>query len=116
MLKKDYVTKKENYRPFSLLPAISGIFGNFFTLADMIFEDISLSLFVWLHTAQHALLALVEKWKSQLDKKGCSAVVLMDLSKAFDVVNHDLLLAKMQAYGFHNTPLALFKAYVTSRL
>ena len=50
--------------------------------------------------AQTALLGLVEKWKASLDEKGYAGTVLMDLSKAFDTINHELLLARLNAYGF----------------
>ena len=51
-------------------------------------------------STQTALLRLVEKWKASLDKKGHAVAVLMDLSKAFDTINHELLLAKLNAYSF----------------
>ena len=45
-------------------------------------------------STQDALLSLIEKWKKVLDNKGYSGVILMDLSKAFNTINHDLLIAK----------------------
>ena len=56
---------------------------------------------------QTALLSLLEKWKSTLDKKGFAGAVLMDLSKAFDTINHELLIAKLNAYGFSEPSLNL---------
>ena len=59
---------------------------------------------------QTALLSFLEKWKSILDKKGFAEAVLMDLSKAFDTINHELLIAKLNAYGFSEPSLKLSKA------
>ena len=65
-------------------------------------------------STQQALLSLIEKWKNILDKKGYGGAVLMDLSKAFDTLNHDLLIAKLHAYGFTRESLKLIKSYLTN--
>ena len=65
---------------------------------------------------QTALLSLLEKWKSILDKKGFSGAVLMDLSKAFDTINHELLIAKLDAYAFNKKSLELILDYLSNRL
>ena len=46
-----------------------------------------------------ALLSVIEKWKTVLDNKGFGGAVLMNLSKAIDTINHDLLIAKFHAHG-----------------
>ena len=67
------------------------------------------------YSAQHALLSLLEKWRIALDNKEYAGAVLMDLSKAFDSLNHDLLLAKLHAYGFERDALLLMRSYLTNR-
>ena len=61
--------------------------------------------------AQHALIALIEKWKESLDNKGYAGAIFMDLSKAFDTINHQLLVAKLYAYG----ALTLILNYLSNR-
>ena len=56
-----------------------------------------------------------EKWGATLDNRGCSGVLLTDLSKAFDCLSHDLLLAKLEAYGFDYMPVKLLHSYLTDR-
>ena len=67
------------------------------------------------YSTQHALLILLEKWRTILDKKGYAGAILMDLSKAFDTLNHELLIAKLAAYGFDKSSLRLIKSYLSNR-
>ena len=64
--------------------------------------------------AQYALLSMVEKWKQSLDNGGHAGAVLMDLSKAFDTLNHELLIAKLSA-GFDKSALTIISDYLTNR-
>ena len=50
-----------------------------------------------------------------LDNKEYGGAILMDLSKAFDTINHDLLIAKLHVYGFSKESLKLIKSYLTNR-
>ena len=50
--------------------------------------------------SQDALISLTVRWRKSLDDKGYRGAVLLDLSKAFDTLNYDLLIAKLHAYGF----------------
>ena len=58
---------------------------------------------------------MLEKWKLSIDNKGFAGGVLMDLSKAFDTINHQLLLAKSHAYGFSKQALDIICSYLSNR-
>ena len=51
-------------------------------------------------STHYALLSLIERWRLCLDKQGFAVALLMNLSKAFDTINHELFTAKLHAYGF----------------
>ena len=53
---------------------------------------------------------MLEIWKKVLDKGGYICAIFMDLSKAFHPLNHDLLIAKLGAYGFETDALRYMKA------
>ena len=50
------------------------------------------------HSTQHALFRLIEKWLAKFDLGGYAGTILIDLSKAYDRLSHDLLIAKLEAY------------------
>ena len=58
---------------------------------------------------------MLERWKKALDKKHMTCALLTDLSKAFDYINHVLLTAKLEAYGFDNDSLGYIYSYLTHR-
>ena len=58
---------------------------------------------------------MLEKWKLSIDSKGFAGRVLIDLSKAFDTINHPLLLAKLYAYGFSKQTLAVICSYLSNQ-
>ena len=65
---------------------------------------------------QHALLRLIETCKKTLDKGGFAGALLMDLSKAFDCLSHELLIAILSAYGFSPSALRLIHSYLSESL
>ena len=58
---------------------------------------------------------MIEKWKLSLDTKGFAGGILMDLSMAFDTINHNLLIAKLHAYGFNIDALEIISDYLCNR-
>ena len=110
---------KENYMPISILPTIS-------TIYEKLIEDQLSTYFMNIlskfqygfrkgFSAQHCLIYMIEKWKKSIDNKGAAGVLLTDLSKAFDCLNHGLLIAKLDAYGLDYPSLNLINSYLTNR-
>ena len=67
------------------------------------------------HNTQHALLKVIETWRAMLNKGNKVGVIIMDLSKAFHTLNHNLLLCKLKAYGFNKNALTFIQNYFTNR-
>ena len=117
--KKNDTLSVGNYRPVSVLPSVSKILERIMKkqLLSYINQFLSRSLCGYRkgYNTQTALLSLIEKWKSILDRSGFAGAVLMDLSKAFDTINHELLVAKLHAYGFDKNSLRVIFSYLTDR-
>ena len=109
----------KNYRPVSILPIISKVFEKVLSeqlseYFDNIFHNF-LCAFRKGHGCQTTLLRLLEDWKSALDKNYFVAAILMDLSKAFDCLPHDILLCKLTAYGLSSKSVTLLGNYLSNR-
>ena len=111
VFEKNNPLSKENYRPVSVPPIISKVFQKLMQNQINLHIKSFLSPCLCGHrnsfNSQHALISLIERWRKSLDNKGCGGAVLMDLSKAFYTLNHDLLIAKLHAYGFDTNTLKL---------
>ena len=111
--------EKNNYRPVSVLSAISKIFERkLYYQIDNFFQNRLSKLqcgFRKGFSAQHCLIVLIEKWKRAMDQKKYAGLLTSDLSKAFDCINHDLIIAKLEAYGFGYSALKLVRSYLRNR-
>ena len=67
------------------------------------------------HSTSHALTSLTEKIKQTIDKGNYGCSVFIDVKKAFDTVNHSILLRKLEYYGVKDIPLQCFQSYLSGR-
>ena len=119
--KKDERTNPKNFRPVALLPILSKI------LERAIFQQFTeyLESNCILHPSHHgfrsahstctALLQMYDTWTEAQAEGELSAVIMLDMSAAFDVVDHDILLNKMDLYGFSDCSLNWLRSYLTER-
>ena len=117
--KKDDKIDKENYHPRSILPNLSKVYerlmyNQIYPYFQTIFSKFQCGFRKGFNT-QHCLLAMVEKWRKTLDAGGETGVVLTDLSKAFDCIDHNLLVAKLSAYGSEKQSINFIYSYLTKR-
>ena len=115
--KKKDATDKSNYRPFTILPLLSIIFEKvmYTQLHDYIgnFLNQLLCGFRNAHSTQLALFRLIQSWQKELDESGFVGTILMDLAEAYDCLPHDLMVAKLEAYGISKESLQLKTGYLS---
>ena len=120
IFKKDDPLDKENYRPVSILPLLSKVFEKLIykqlsNYAESFLSSILCGFRKVHNNQQHALFKLLHSWQKELDQKGFVVTILMDLSKAYDCIPHDLLIAKLESYGIDKIGLSLILDYLSRR-
>ena len=112
-------TAEKNFRPVSVLNTFSKIYEKVMKQQLIVYLDTTLSVFIGAYRkaygTQHVLIRLLEDWKTKLDNNYIVGALLMDLSKAFDCIPHDLLIAKLNAYGADENALVLIYSYLKRR-
>ena len=121
LYKKGNINSITNYRPISLLPTLSKVFER------VIFNQLYLYLyhnnllseeqygFRANHSAELAAIKLADYIVQEIDRKLTPVNIYIDLSKAFDTLNFDILLYKLQYYGITDIALKLLKSYMSNR-
>ena len=117
VFKKNSRTDKENYRPVSILPNISKIYERclykqLYDYFDVIFSRNQCG-FRKGFSVVNCLLPMIEKWRESLDQGGAYGALLTDLAKAFDCLSHELIIAKLYAYGVYMPSLKVINSYLS---
>ena len=116
------VVFNENYRPISILPVVSKVFERevFRQLYSYLTENSLLSKFQSgfrpKHSPATALIQMGDEWLENMDNGKLNGVVFLDIKKAFDSINHHILLNKMnEQFGIFGMELKWFQSNLTNR-
>ena len=110
-----------NYRPISILPTVSKIFEKHINKHLMAFLNkyklihANQSGFRQKHSCQTALVKLIDQWLTCIDKGDIIGTVFLDFRKAFDLVDHSILIEKLSLYKCKNNTLDLLSSYLHAR-
>ena len=111
-----------NFRPISLLPTLAKIIKNLVKVRlENFFDRFGLLSsmqfgFRSSKSTNDAMFSFLEDFYLQLNEGEGAAAVFCDLSKAFDCVNHGILLSKLEAYGLRGASLSWFASYLSRRV
>ena len=119
--KKGDKCQPDNYRPISLLPCVSKLLErvvqkqllNYLNDNDILVKE--QSGFRSKHSTTTALIKVTDKWLEAIDQGKCTGCVFVDLHKAFDTVNHQILIKKLSDIGVQVTSIIWFQNYLMKR-
>ena len=109
-------TNKKHFRPVSLNILLSKIYERNMhsQILSFMADFFSPNLFGYRrgYKTQDLMLSMIEMWRKAIDENKVAGAILTDLSKALDCLSHDLLIAKLEAYGFDKPALKLIRDYL----
>ena len=114
-------TSVNNYRPISILSTINKIFEKIIYSRLVNYIDKFKLLYKYQfgfrknHSTEHVLIELTDQIKLNIGENKMSCGIFIDLSKAFDTVNHKILLGKLEHYGIRGNALHLLESYLSDR-
>ena len=111
----------EQFRPISVIPVVARVFESL--VFQQLYSYVSGSgLLHWAqsgfrphHCTQDVLLKVTDDWRASIDRNEVVGAVFLDLRKAFDSINHNLLLHKLHVYGVRGEELLWFQSYLSDR-
>ena len=114
-------TDVSNYRPISILPCLSKVLERI--MYNRLYEYLQINEILYnkqfgfqpKHSTQHAVMELISEITDGFEKNMYTLGIFIDLSKAFDTVNHEILLNKLKNYGIKNKNLLWFENYLSNR-
>ena len=121
LFKKGSVLKPKNYRPISLLPLISKLFEKIIHLQTQNYLDKNNILYKYQsgfrtkHSTDTCLSLLNDKILTGIDNGLLTGMILIDLQKAFDTIDHEIFLSKLTFLGFSESTILWYKSYLTNR-
>ena len=115
-------TDLNNYRPISVISTVAKIFKKI--IYDQLYQYLNengllnsgQSSFRSLHSTLTALLETNDNWCVNIDRGLLNGVIFIDLKKAFDTIDHEIILKKLTKYGVDQDALKWFKSYLTNRM
>lgn len=121
IFKADSKVDPASYRPISVLSVIAKLFEK--TIFNQVYSYLNdnkllskyQSGFRPMHSTLTALIDITDNWYLNIDDGLTNAILFIDLKKAFDTIDHEILLSKLELYGFKGVSLNLFRDYLSDR-
>ena len=113
--------EENNHRPISVLSVFSKLFEKVVhdQLWDFLLSTRKLTMSQFAHRKLHStitsLISVSDYWYENIDKNNVNFALFLDLKKAFDTVDHEILIRKMQVYGIKDIEVEWFRSYLKNR-